>query len=75
MLQGQGSLVNKLLCCYVNLRLLNRYSTEKGLADPSALTQTDDEMEDFLGQAVVLEADEEEAANNQTETEQRTAAV
>jgi len=46
--------VNKLLHCHVNLRLLNRHSTEKGLADPSALTQADDEMEDFLGQAVVL---------------------
>jgi len=58
--------VNKLLCCCVNLRLLNRYSTDNGMVNPSALTQADDEMEDFLGQAVVLEAEEAEVTSEQT---------
>ena len=65
--------VNKLLHFCVNLRLLNRHSMEKGPAAPSALTQADDEMDDVLVQAVVLDADEEEASNKQAG--QPTAAV
>ena len=58
--------VNKLLCCCVNLRLLSRCSTDNGMVNPSALTQADDEMEDFIGQAVVLEAEEAEVTSEQT---------